>query len=235
MKKTILTEDIYDFAELDLIYDEIRLLEAKQNQSVHKCLGSGSCCRIGLVLPLIECAHIAFRIHKQHRLITESSGIETANKWISDVIDALKSALYDDSWREGGISDKHCSFYKNGCTIYEYRPMICRSFGTITEVSDSCPRIRNSYGSINVYSGTKVENLIKNFQHLMNRFANRSNEKADGVTYMPIGVLRFFLDEEEMNRLKETTDSKFWNPETVGFSYSPVFIEQTLHIKKKGN
>ena len=65
MKRSVTIKDIVNFAQLDMIYNQVRMIEAKQNESEYKCLGSGKCCHIGLVIPMLECANIAFRLNQR--------------------------------------------------------------------------------------------------------------------------------------------------------------------------
>ena len=53
MQRQVSAGDLAIFAELDMVYNQVRVLEAKQNQTKFKCLGSGKCCTIGLILPIL--------------------------------------------------------------------------------------------------------------------------------------------------------------------------------------
>ena len=210
MRKSVNTKDISTFSKLDMIYNQIRILEAKQNETSYKCLGSGTCCKIGLNIHMMECAHIAFRLRQQYYLYLEDKGQEYADEWMNGVVDGLKEAMYDSDWQVGGETKRHCAFYKGGCTVYGYRPMVCRTFGTITNVDDYCPRIRNAYGNIEYFSGEGVKNIIKQFQDLLAEYVEGKPETYDMVVYMPLGVLSFLLTTEELQYLSENTDPKFW-------------------------
>ena len=61
-------KDITTFAKLDMIYNQVRMLEAQQNETEYKCLGSGKCCTIGLTIHMGECANIAFRLRQEYYL-----------------------------------------------------------------------------------------------------------------------------------------------------------------------
>ena len=65
MRRSVTTKDIYTFAKLDMVYNQVRVIEAKQNETKYKCLGSGECCHIGLVIHMTECANIAFKLRQQ--------------------------------------------------------------------------------------------------------------------------------------------------------------------------
>lgn len=210
MRRSVTGKDITTFAKLDMIYNQVRMLEAQQNETEYKCLGSGKCCSIGLTIHMGECASIAFHLRQQYYLYLEDKGREFADEWMDDVVKSLKEAMFDETWQIGGETEKKCAFWKGGCTIYGYRPMICRTFGTITTVDDYCPRIRNANGSIDYYSGPAVKKIVQSFQDLLKEYAVGKDEGYDMVVYMPLGVLSFLLDDEELKELEQTTDPKFW-------------------------
>lgn len=224
MRRSVSIKDITIFANLDMLYNQVRMIEAKQNTTKYKCLGSGNCCKVGLVIPMMECANIAFNIRQQYYLYLEDKGQEYADQWIEKVIDSLKSAMYDGDWKPGGETERHCSFYNNGCTIYGYRPMVCRSFGTITTVDDFCPRIRNENGAIDSFGGPPVQKAIQDYQMLIKEYAKDKDQNYDLTVYMPLGVLSFLLTSEELNELRDTTDDKFWTGVIGWFNYRVEFI-----------
>lgn len=225
MRRNVSIKDITTFANLDMIYNQIRVLEAKQNQTKYKCLGSGGCCRIGLTIPMVECANIAFSIRQEYYLKLEDKGEEVADAWIAGVISDLKNAMHDDTWKAGGETERHCAFYKGGCTIYGYRPLVCRSFGTITTVDDYCPRIRNENGAIDHYGGPAVKKVIEDYQMLLKQYAADKDQNYNLTVYMPLGVLSFLLDDQELVELRETTDDKFWNGIIGWFNYRVEFTK----------
>jgi Fe-S-cluster containining protein len=219
MKRSVTIKDIVNFAQLDMVYNQVRMIEAKQNESKYKCLGSGKCCHIGLVIPMLECANIAFRLNQQYYLHIEDKGHEFAKNWMDGVIESLKQAMYDESWKPGGETEKLCAFYKGGCTIYGFRPMVCRSFGTITPVDDFCPRTRNVNGNIDFFSGAPVQKVVKNIQDLFKEYAKDKHENYDMSVYMPLGVLSFMIETEDLQKLAEDTDPKFWVGTSGWFNY----------------
>lgn len=219
MKRSVTAKDMITFAKLDMLYNQIRVIEAKQNESQYKCLGSGKCCHIGLVIPMTECANIAFNINQNYYLILEDRGKEAADSWIASIIESLKEAMYDDSWKQGGESERYCAFYKNGCTIYKYRPMVCRTFGTITSVDSYCPRIRNANGEIDHFTGEPVKKIIKQYQDLLAEYAKDKHENYDMTLYMPLGVLSFLLETEDLEELAKNTDPRFWIGTSGWFNY----------------
>lgn len=225
MRRSVTVKDISTFAKLDMIYNQVRVIEAKQNSTEFKCLGSGNCCKIGLNIHMGECANIAFKIRQQYYLVLEDKGSDVADKWIEGVVQDLKNAMYDESWIVGGETEKYCAFYKGGCTIYGYRPMVCRTFGTITHVDDFCPRIRNANGNVDYFSGEGVKRVIIAFQEYLKEYSSDKDNGYDMVVYMPLGVLSFLLTVEELIDLESKTDSKFWKAVQGWFNYRVEYIK----------
>jgi Fe-S-cluster containining protein len=225
MRRSVTTKDINSFSKLNMIYNQVRVIEAKMNQTDYKCLGSGKCCHIGLSIHMAECASIAFNLRQQYYLYLEDKGYEFADNWIDGVTEDLKAAMYDDSWQIGGESKRLCAFYKGGCSIYGYRPMVCRTFGTITTVDDYCPRIRNAQGSIDYFSGEGVKKIIKMFQDFLKEYARDKDNGYDMTVYMPLGVLSFLLEPEELYDLQDKTDPKFWKAVDGWVNYRVEYIK----------
>jgi Fe-S-cluster containining protein len=219
MRRSVSVKDISSFAKLDMIYNQIRVIESKQNATQYKCLGSGNCCRIGLNIHMAECANIAFNIRQQYYLYLEDKGLEYADKWIDEVVSDLKGAMFDEDWQIGGETKRHCAFYKGGCSIYRYRPMVCRTFGTVTYVDDTCPRIRNPMGNIDYFSGDGIRRVIMSFQDFLKEYVSDKEDGYDMVVYMPLGVLSFLLTTEELIDLESKTDKKFWKAVQGWFNY----------------
>lgn len=219
MRRSVNSKDITTFGKLDMSYNQVRVLESKQNETTSKCLGSGECCKIGLNIHLMECANIAFKIRQQYYLYLEDKGLQFADNWIESVVDSLKDAMHDEDWQIGGETKRHCAFYIGGCTIYGFRPMVCRTFGTITGVDEYCPRVRNAYGGIDYFSGEKVRQVIQGFQDLLKEYVRDKPDGYDMVVYMPLGVLSFLLVDEELQSLCESTDPKFWKAVDGWYNY----------------
>lgn len=225
MRRAVSVKDISSFAKLDMIYNQVRVIEAKQNATEYKCLGSGNCCRIGLNIHMAECANIAFKIRQQYYLVLEDKGLEAADNWIDGIVKDLKEAMFDPDWQIGGETKRHCAFYKGGCTIYGYRPMVCRTFGTITHVDDYCPRIRNATGNIDYFAGDGVKRVIIAFQEFLKEYTSDKEEGYDMVVYMPLGVLSFLLTTEELTELEKITDPKFWKAVQGWFNYRVEYVK----------
>lgn len=214
------------FSKLDMVYNQVRMIEAKQNTTEFKCLGSGNCCKIGLRIHMAECANIAFRLRQQYYLTLEDKGQDIADEWMNGVVNDLRQAMYDENWQLDGETKRHCVFYKGGCTIYGYRPMVCRTFGTITTVDSTCPRIRNEHGSINYFSGDGVVKIVKDFQDLLKEYSDDKDKNYNMVVYMPLGVLSFLLSTEELVDLSKNTDEKFWTGAIGWFNYRVQFTKE---------
>jgi Fe-S-cluster containining protein len=225
MRRSVTAKDITTFSKLDMIYNQVRIIESKQNKTEYKCLGSGKCCRIGLRIPLAECANIAFRITQDFYFKMESEGENIANDWMATTIESLKEAMHDPNWNVDGETERHCVFYKGGCTIYRYRPMVCRTFGTVTPVDDYCPRIRNAHGQVDYYSGEGVAKVIKQYQDILAEYATDKDKTYNSVVYMPLGVLSFLLTPEELSDLADETEAKFWDGVRGWYNYRLTFTK----------
>lgn len=225
MRRSVSVKDITSFANLDMIYNQVRVIEAKQNATQYKCLGSGNCCKIGLNIHMAECANIAFKLRQQYYLTLEDKGQEAADAWMEGIVVSLKEAMYDEDWEIGGVTKRHCAFYKGGCTVYGYRPMVCRTFGTITHVDDYCPRIRNAHGNIDYFAGDGVKKVIRAFQDFLKEYTSDKDEGYDMVVYMPLGVLSFLLTTDELIELEKTTDPKFWRAVQGWFNYRVEYVK----------
>lgn len=212
-------KDIATFGHMDMLYNKVRVIEAAQNKTKFHCIGSGNCCKIGLTIHMAECANIAYRLNQQYYLYLEDKGEEYAKDWFKSKVDSLKEAMHDETWQFGGETEKWCAFYKGGCTIYEFRPLVCRSFGTITGVDDYCPRQRNQGGNIDFFAGTPVEDLVREFQYLLKEYSKDRYSGYDTVVYMPLGVLSFLISTDEMAELAKTTPEKFWTAAQGWYNY----------------
>lgn len=219
MQRKVAAGDLGIFAELDMVYNQARMIEASQNKTKYKCLGSGNCCSIGLTIHMTECANIAFNITQQFYLHLENKGKDFADEWFSSVVNSLKEAMYDETWQFGGETKRKCAFYKDGCTIYGFRPLVCRSYGAFVGVDDVCPRERNVYGNVEHFSGTPVQDMVKQFQSLLSRYSKDKDSNYDVVVYMPLGVLSFLLSPEELEDLADKTDDRMWRAVEGWFNY----------------
>jgi len=219
MQRSITAGDLGLFAELNIVYNQARVIEANQNKTKYKCLGSGHCCTIGLTIPMAECANIAFNLTQQFYLYLEDKGQEHADEWLKSVIDSLKDAMHDKDLKFGGETTRKCAFYKGGCTIYGFRPLVCRSYGAFVGVDDVCPRERNIYGNVDFFTGTPVEGMVRHYQEILEKYSKDKGENYDVVVYMPLGVLSFLLTTEELQELADTTDASIWRAVEGWYNY----------------
>jgi Fe-S-cluster containining protein len=158
----------------------------------------------------------------------EDNGQEAADGYMSDIVEKLLTRMYDESWNEDGETTEFCAFYDNGCTIYPFRPMVCRTVGTISYVDDFCPRERNEGGNIDFFSGEPVREAIRAFQDLMMEYAagKETDQNYDMVVYMPLGILAFLLENDQINELYLQTDPKFWQGADGWFNYRTYFTKR---------
>jgi Fe-S-cluster containining protein len=225
-KREIHTKDLGTFVSLDMVYNKVRIFQSRHNETEFGCVGSGKCCKVGLKIHMTEAAYIAFRMRQEYYLIMEDRGEASATEWMNGKIDQLLSGMYDDSWDwDEQTVDGHCSFWDDGCTIYGYRPLVCRAYGTLTEVDDFCPRKRNEHNTIEHFAGEGVERVVQEFQLLLKKYGedNGSNIEYDAVVYMPLGVLSFILDETELEELYQQTSDKMWEGFEGWFNYQSRF------------
>lgn len=203
--------EIVHQARLEGVYSVMRKLQAVHDTFETRCKGSGHCCKIGLVLPLAECWNIATNLRRIYWLNAENLGIDEADKLWKQQLDTLIVAMYDDSWNpDTNEQDKHCVFFKNGCSIYEFRPLVCRAYGVIAPVQENvCPRNRLPDGGHELIRTEAVETLMTEFDSLIQQWGV-DQPALDFSCYMPAGVLRFLLTNEEVQDLIANTDSKFW-------------------------
>jgi hypothetical protein len=103
--------------------------------------------------------------------------------------------------------------------------MVCRTFGTITNVDDYCPRIRNAYGQVDHYSGDAVSKVIKQFQDLLQEYGEDKDSTYNSVVYMPLGVLSFLLTSEELTDLAAETEQRFWEGVRGWYNYRLTFTK----------
>jgi Fe-S-cluster containining protein len=227
-RMSVSSSDVALFAQLDMIYNQFRVFESKQNETKFACKGSGKCCRIGLRLHMFECASLAFKLRQQFYLLLEDQGLESASSWMDKIVESLTSRLFDDSWVEDGGTELFCPFLLDGCSVYDYRPLVCRSFGTIMPVDDYCPRERNDDGGIDSFGGPPVIEAIRAFQDLLASYSigKPDDGNYDMVVYMPLGVLSFLLPSDQLRELFLKSDAKFWHGLEGWFNYRTFFTKR---------
>lgn len=223
-------QDLVVFSQLDFLYHKMRVLQGRHNSSFEThCIGKGNCCKIGLQLPMMECANIAYNIKLEHGKRMEMDGEVAADAWLQTVIDALVLRMHDELWTRKGGTSYWCAFYDEGCTIYGYRPQVCRAYGTIIGVDETCPRKRNANDSVDILTGDYVSQIVHEYQSLVNQY-NTLHEDMAYVVYMPLGVLRFMLSDQDMRELVANVDPKFLNADAL---YDMQFIRLHEEAVKK--
>lgn len=204
-------QDVIFRARLSGVYGVARKLQALHNNFDTKCIGAGNCCRIGLVIPLVECYNIAKSLREDYWKIAENKGLEDADSWWSTIVGDLQAAM-SRNWNAetGGYDDSsHCVFYKEGCGIYEYRPLICRAYGVFAPVQEgACPRKRLPDGGHELIRDDGVKAMIAEFDNIVGQWGIQ-NPDLDFSIYMPAGVLRFILPDEEFQQLMKDHPDKF--------------------------
>lgn len=207
--------------KLSGVYGVMRKLQAEHNEFETACQGAGNCCKVGLVIPLAECYYIAKGLRENYWKIAEMDGKARAETWWTDIMYRLTNAMYDDSWDpDTNEVAGHCAFYttKNPgqdhshgiCEIYDIRPLVCRAYGVIAPVQEgACPRKRLPDGGHEIIRNETVDNLLDEFDSAI-KYWGEKFEGMDFSIYMPAGVLRFLLPQEELQGLIERTDEKFW-------------------------
>lgn len=209
------TEEYILFSGLEDIYGVMRRVQASHNTSEltaqTRCIGAGNCCRIGLVIPVFECFNIAKNIRSDYWFQAETFGQTYADLWYEDLILRLKETFTDPDWsiENEQATKRKCVFFRDkGCSIYRYRPLICRAYGTITPVDHSCPRGRNENGDVVIFRGGEIDTVIDRFELLLKKYAE-VEPNNDLAVFMPLGVLRFLLPEDEFRTFMVTIDGRF--------------------------
>lgn len=203
--------EIVHQARLEGVYGSLRRMQANHDTYETRCVGSGNCCKIGLKIHLGEAWNIANKIKRQFWLVAEDKGLQAAQSYLSGVVATLERALTDESWNpETDEQDGHCAFYNNGCTIYEFRPMVCRAYGVIAPVQEGvCPRKRLADGGHELIWNNTVSQTIHEFDSIILDWGD-SYPDLDYTLYMPAGVLKFLLPADKLADIIERTDPKFF-------------------------
>ena len=187
--------------QLKEAHDLLTDYQDRHNKTPYGCMRSGACCQVGLQLHMMECEHIA------DGLRASRSPAE-----LRAVVRKLEGAFEDEEWNwASSIGDDMCAFYKDGCTIYPFRPSICRMYGVVIEVDDFCPRERLSDGRSFVYVQKDVDRMVALYYRTLDAYG-RLFPHYDHTVYMPAGVLHF-LAPERAAALKARTPKKFWKRE----------------------
>lgn len=189
------------FVDLKEVHDLLTDYQDEHNAGQFGCQRSGKCCQVGLQLHMMECDYIA-----DHILGMADGDADQLEDWV----DRLKNAFEDKAWTwKESIGDHWCAFFEDGCSIYPFRPSVCRMYGVVLEVDDHCPRTRLANGDSYVYVQKDVDRLIAKYYHALDVYG-RLHPKRDYTVYMPAGVLTFLMPADELKAFKAKTDKKFW-------------------------
>lgn len=192
------------FAHLKAAHDQLTEYQDKHAKTGYGCVRSGHCCQVGLQLHYMECEHIAN--HLKRTYAHDPDGLEA-------VIERLEHAFTDEEWVwSSSIGGHHCAFFEDGCTIYPFRPSICRMYGVVLETDEWCPREKLSNGKSFVYVQKDVDQMVAHYYRTLDAYG-RMFPKLDHTVYMPAGVLYFLLAPKRYEKLKATTPKKFWKRE----------------------
>lgn len=224
--------------ELENIMDHLKFLGAESNKDDTRCVNSGNCCKIGLVIPMVESYRIAYHIYREYMRIYADVSPAEASKYQENILNSLIAALGRDEWtweNHYPNDDLKCAFWDYGCTIHSFNPFICSAYGTITNTDDMCPRQRNEHGVVNYFRGKDVYNLIIDYKSIIKRWGKKYPQEAY-VTYMPVGILKYLLPDKEIKKLIANTDPKFWQaPKTYKLPLFQDLEEQNAMFKVDKN
>lgn len=195
------------FERLQGCYDELDRLQASHNRTPFGCKRSGQCCNVGLTLHEMECEWIALNLEREFQEGTKDREV---------VVRALMKAFDDPSWTNAQIiGDNWCSLFDGGCSVYLYRPAICRMFGVVIAADDWCPRERLSNGHDFVHVDPMTDDLVREYYSVLDSYGRRWKEKDRSVFYAR-GILSYLLPDDELAALRRRTAPRFWKTE-VGY------------------
>jgi Fe-S-cluster containining protein len=189
-------------AKLKGVHDTLTELQDVHNATPYKCHRHGACCVVGLQLHYMECEYIAQNLKAAYK--DDKKGMEA-------IVQKLEHAFEDHrwSWAES-VGDFTCAFFEDGCSIYPFRPSICRMYGVTIEVDEWCPRKRNEMtGEPYVFAQKETDRLAAEFYRTVDNYG-RLHPQYDYTVFMPRGVLEFLVTPARLAKLKARTDKKFW-------------------------
>jgi Fe-S-cluster containining protein len=223
---------------LEGVYGVMRRLQATHDGFETRCIGSGNCCEIGLRVNLSEAWNVAKQLRRQYWLVAEDQGIGVAEIWWNKLIWRLMSHLEFDTMRWDSEKEEtpghKCVFWDGGCTIYEFRPMICRSYGVIAPVQDSvCPRKRLPGGGHELIRNSTVDKIIDEFDNII-KLWGQAKPDLDYSIHIAAGVLRFILKPSELEELISRTDKKFWMG-YKGYPHQLRNVETSVTLKGRND
>lgn len=188
--------------KLKVIHDTLTELQDVHNATPYKCHRHGVCCVVGLQLHYMECEYIADNLKAAYK---------DDPKGLAAVVSRLEHAMTDKEWTwSSSVGEQFCAFYEDGCTIYPFRPSICRMYGVTVEVDEWCPRKRSEVtGEPYVFAQMETDRLAAEFYRTLDNYG-RMHPERDYTVYMPRGVLEFLLPPAKLAKLRAKTDKKFW-------------------------
>lgn len=188
-------------ARLRAVHDTLTDMQDAHNATPYKCHRHGACCVVGLQLHYMECEYIADNL---------KAAYQGDPKGLARVVERLEHAFTDTSWSwEESVGDQTCAFFEDGCTIYPFRPSVCRMYGVTIEVDEWCPRKRLPSGKPFVFAQKESDKLAAELYRTLDTYG-RENPKLDYTVYMPRGVLEFLVSPARLAKLKARTHPKFW-------------------------
>ncbi len=189
------------FKRLNAFYDDFTKWHELYDDTRYRCLRSGNCCQVGLELHYMECENIARNLELRFK---ESPGMRER------VIASLEQAFTDPDWEPDDITGAlHCAFFDAGCSIYAFRPAVCRMYGVVLDVDDYCPRERLASGEPLLFTNEDIDRLIARFYRALDEYGKLQPDR-DYTVFMPRGVLEFLLDPKEFEALRKRTPKRFW-------------------------
>ena len=203
------------FVRLRQAHDALTDLQDVHNATPYRCDRSGNCCQVGLQLHMMEVEHVA-----RNLLATYGDDPEA----LEPVIERLEHALTDDAWTwSESVGDHLCAFFEDGCTIYPFRPAVCRAYGVVLEVDEWCPRKRLPAGRPFVFAQKETDRMLADYYRTLDTYGRLFPER-DYTVYMPAGVLSLLLPPDRLKALKARTPRKFWRREKgYRMQYEPSY------------
>jgi Fe-S-cluster containining protein len=192
-------------ASLRGVHDTLTELQDQHNATEYKCIRHGACCQVGLQLHYMECEYIA-----RNLLAAAGGDQDVLEGWIERLEHAFTDEGY--TWQQS-VGDHQCAFYEDGCSIYPFRPSVCRMYGVTLEVDEWCPRKRLPVtGEPFVFAQKETDRLTADFYRALDNYGRLYPER-DYTVYMPRGVLEFLVPKARIAALRKRTPAKFWKRE----------------------
>ena len=205
-------------SRLGVVHDTLTELQDVHNATPYKCHRHGACCVVGLQLHYMECEYIADNL---------KASCAGDKKRLGAIVARLEHAFTDTAWTwSESVGEHTCAFFEDGCTIYPFRPSICRMYGVTVEVDEWCPRKRLPSGQPYVFAQKETDRLAAEFYRTLDAYG-RLYPKLDYTVYMPRGVLEFLVSPARLAKLRAKTPAKFWKRQR-GYrtQYTPSYAKR---------